>query len=258
MPKLIWWLTVFISCLVNSVKPFHMEEIGFLIDSYYTGDVGPEENPREIYQSFFATDDELAMACDPKPRFIQDLTGKAKTNFANYRIAAPSGSLVYPVAVPPQYSNGQDWKLYSPADKEICPIVAPTDGKIVTSIKGSYLCRTMNFKGVLSDGKVYTLRMINLECWFCDYNHGPYDGANYRHALVSDSDYGTIYAGQVIAYATPNTQIEITVDGTPVNFNDFMSTDGIICKLDDIGEEERRAAEEAAAAEEEDTSSNPA
>lgn len=215
MAKLFWWLTVFISCLVNSVSPFHMEEVGFIIDSYYkgtyTGELNASDAPWAIYQQFFLAADEVYHPCNPNQFTLETARSSFKAKYGSCKATTGTwGNKVYFLALP---DGVTDYTSYSIPEGTLVPILAPEDCTKKTRLSESNRSTYMQ----LQTSTGYTLVISGMECWFCCTGYTPEDGANYQHMAVSDSDYSDKFASStVIGLANSNTRIAI-YDSNNVN-----------------------------------------
>lgn len=230
MAKIIWWLTVIICAMTNHLNPFHMEEISFSLDKYYTSTLGVDD-PTAIYASFFDIDAEMYQPCNPSNMALAERFGKAvagdKSNTVTYFVV-PTG----------------DKSSYNIPPDTVVPIVAPLNGYISTDPAGSIDSTYMTFVTTVDD---YTIELFNMECWYCCYGHKKYNGAGYKHCNVSKDDYKNriIQAGQVIGFANSETSIAIKdSSGEYINFDTFFSQDAgyYTTLLDNVNREAANAA----------------
>lgn len=224
MSKLIWWLGVMIACLMNSVEPFHMDEVGFIINHYYTSTLG-EDNPQSIYQQFFNTDMDV-QPCSPTPNDLSVYSrytngGKAFTiNELKY----------YMLGLPEDKQAG--YATYNLAEGEIYPLVAPIPLMVTLSPADSNFSTYMTLTGV-GEFRDYTIEIIGMECWYCCIGHTKFDGANYQHQFVDKDSYTKqIKGGQCLGLANSKTQVVIKQKGKKISFDEFYGTTSITANLD--------------------------
>lgn len=216
MAKAIWWLSVIICALVNHLNPYHMEEIPFVVNHYYTSTLGVDD-PAAIYASFFAMDDALYQPCNPANHKLTSSEGKSCS-------AGPTGMFTY--FIPTSENTFTDSEYYSyciPEDK-VVPILAPNTGYILTDPASSVDSTMMDFKITVGD---YTIKFSNLDHWYCCHGHTKYNGVGYKHCAISYDDFSKRYiqAGEVLGYANSNTCIVIlNGNGEEVSFKDFFKT----------------------------------
>ena len=201
MAKTIWWLSVIICALVNHINPYHMEEIPFVVNHYYTSTLGVDD-PAAIYASFFAMDDALYQPCDPSNQQLLESEGKScsadDANMFTYFLPANSNT----------FSDVTGARTYSIPEGVIVPILAPLNGYITTDPASSVDSTVMSFKLYIND---VTIMISDMDHWYCCHGHTKYNGVGYKHCAVSADDYRNriIKQGEVIGYANSNTKITI-------------------------------------------------
>ena len=224
MAKLIWWLGVMIACLMNSVEPFHMEEIGFIIDHYYTSTLG-QDDPATIYQQFFSTD-RVLQPCNPTPNDLDRYGTHTKGN----NIVQATTMFPYLLALSETEATG--FATYNIPEGTLKPLVAPFPLKLVTSPTDSNYSTYMLLQGLGEFGD-YTFEIYSMECWYCCIGHTKFNGANYQHFNVDkDSFTDTIKTGQCLGLANSKTQVVIKLKGKEISFDEFYDTTGITTNLD--------------------------
>ena len=217
MAKLLWWLSVIICAMTNQLNPFHMNEVSFNLDSYYTSTLGID-NPAAIYASFFDIDNEVFQPCNPNNNTLLEKFGTP--------IAGDSAKLLtyFLPSSDSTFTSISAGQSYNIPEGVVIPILAPLNGIITTDPAGSCDSTFMVFKTTLGG---YTIELHNMECWYCCYGHNKYNGVGYKHFNVSAEDFENkvIQQGQVLGYANSNTSIAIrNQDGEYISFTDFFGS----------------------------------
>lgn len=215
MAKAIWWLTVIICALVNHINPYHMEEIPFVVNHYYTSTLGVDD-PTVIYASFFAMDDELYQPCNVSNHKLTDTEGKS---FATG--ATSMRSYFFPISET-TFADENSAYTYSVPEGVIVPIIAPENGYIVTDPASSVDSTVMSFRLSLHD---YTIMLSDMDHWYCCHGHHKYNGVGYKHCAISKDSFANkvINQGEVIGYANSKTKIAIIdADGNSISFDEFF------------------------------------
>ena len=218
MAKVIWWLTVIITALTNNVAPFHMEEIPFVQDKYYTSAYGDDVDPKSLYQTFFSAIDDGLVPCHPEATSVPNLFGttQAGDNAGDWAMKTyflPTGG--------DSASIGGSYNI--PEDKVI-PIVAPMACKILTAPDNSNNSTSMVVETTLTGDLHYTIELHKLDHWYCCHGNPKYKG-HYKHYGVTSESYPQINRGQVLGYANSETYIIIYNDKhEPISFDTFFGT----------------------------------
>lgn len=214
MAKAIWWLTVIICALVNHINPYHMEEIPFVVNHYYTSTLGVDD-PAAIYASFFSMDSDLYQQCKPNNRSLTESEGKA---------FAPGSTQMFTYFLPiseDTFSDEASAASYSIPEGKVVPILAPNTGYITTDPASSVDSTQMTFKLSVGD---YTIMLKDMDHWYCCHGHTKYNGVAYKHCGISADDFANRYikAGEVIGYANSKTRIAILDgDGNEISFDEM-------------------------------------
>lgn len=217
MAKVIWWLTVIVCALVNHLNPYHMEELPFIMDHYYTSTLGVDD-PAVIYASFFSMSDELYQPCNPANRDLRENEGTAVAAEANsmYTYFIPMGDKTF--------TDAASKLTYTVPAGTVVPILAPVNGYITTDPANSVDSTEMVYKFAFGE---YSLRMVGLDHWYCCDGHSKYNGVGYKHCAVSKSDFDnrTFKQGQIIAFANSGTKILIqNENGEEVSFTELFGS----------------------------------
>ena len=220
MGKLLWWLTVTITCVWNSLDPFVMEEIPFHIDSYYTSTLGVDD-PAAIYRSFFGGSD-LYQPCNPKKKDLSEYM--AYSSKYNLHVPGYNETLNYILALPEGHDSDKDMHEYEIPEGELVPILAPISLQLQTSPEQSNFSTYSSWKSVGYNGKEYEFTITGMECWYCCIGHEKFDGTRYQHQYVTKDDFnGVVYsAGTVLGLANSETRISIKCDGLNITFDEFF------------------------------------
>lgn len=215
MAKAIWWLSVIICALVNHINPYHMEEIPFVVNHYYTSTLGVDD-PAAIYASFFAMDDALYQPCNATNHVLTASEGKS---FAPG--VTKMRSYFFPISET-TFADETAAYTYSVPEGIVVPIIAPDNGYIITDPASSVDSTVMSFKLSLTG---HTIMLSDMDHWYCCHGHRKYNGVGYKHCAISKDSFAnkTIQQGQVIGYANSKTKIAIIdEEGNSVSFDDFF------------------------------------